>query len=129
MPDLETQDADADVAALPYMALTISNPGNEANIRENTGTFSVMAQLDPPLRAGHSMRLLLDNVPAASTGEDATFALSNVDRGTHTLKAEVLDKSGAVIFAGDPSVFHLQRYSKLTAPNRPVPAPSRGNSN
>jgi hypothetical protein len=116
--DPDAQSEEDDSAAMPYLSLTISNPGNEANIRENTGTFSVLASIEPPLRAGHSLRLLLDNVPAASTGQDAIFNLSNVDRGTHTLKAEVLDKNGAVIFAGAPSVFHLQRYSKLTAPNR-----------
>jgi hypothetical protein len=69
---------------------------------------------------------LLDNVPAglaSSAGEDATFALSNIDRGTHTLTAEVVDGNGSVVFTSNQSTFHLQRYSIITAPNRPVPAP------
>ncbi len=101
-----------------YRSLTINTPGNDSNVRENTGNVSVVVHLLPALHPGHSMRLLLDDVATASPGEDAVFALSNVDRGTHTLKAEVLDSDGTVIFTGNQSVFHLQRYSTLTAPNR-----------
>jgi hypothetical protein len=119
--DPDAPDAEAELPLAPYSSLVISNPGNEANIRENTGSFSVIASLEPPLHPDHSLRLLLDDVPAASADEEAIFSLSNVDRGSHTLQAEVLDKNGAVVFAGNPSVFHLQRYSKITAPNRSAP--------
>lgn len=122
--DPDAADAEGELPLAPYNSLVISDPGNESNIRENTGTFSVMASLEPPLHPGHSLRLLLDDAPAASAGKEAIFSLSNVDRGSHTLQAEVLDNNGAVVFAGNPSVFHLQRYSKITAPNRPVPAPT-----
>lgn len=121
-------DADGeDESALPYSSLTIESPGNDSHIRDNSGNFTVTASVVPPLHPGHSMRLLVDDIPAASAGRDAIFALTGVDRGTHTLKAEVLDDSGAVIFTGNPSIVHLQQYSKLTAPNRPVPAPTGGN--
>ena len=115
----------AEAQATPaYHSLTISTPGDQSNIRENAGNVAVVVDLDPALHAGHSMRLLLDNAPAATSDEHyLTFALNNVDRGTHTLVAEVLDQTGTVVFASNPSVFHLQRYSKLTAPNRPVVRP------
>jgi hypothetical protein len=69
-------------------------------------------------------RLLLDNLAAGSAGtvgENVTFALTNIDRGTHTLKVEVLDGSGSVVFRSNQSTFHLLRYSTLTAPNRARP--------
>lgn len=128
--DPATGSEDAELAPSPgYRSLTISMPADQANVRENTGNVSVVAELEPELAPGHSLRLLLDDIPSASAGEDATFALSNVDRGTHTLRAEVLDREGAVVFAGEQSVFHLQRYSKLTAPNRrPPPKKKRPSS-
>jgi len=121
--DTDSEASEGDSAPAQYLSLTIRAPANDANIRENTGSFSVFASLDPPLRPDHSLQLLLDKVPAATAGRDAIFTLSNVDRGTHTLQAQVVDDSGAVVFAGQPSVFHLQRYSKLTAPNAPKPKP------
>ncbi len=86
--------------ALPqaYSSLTIATPAADESIRDNTGNLNVVAHLVPALQSGHSVRLLLDNVPAglaSSAGEDATFALSNIDRGTHTLTAEVVDGNGA----------------------------------
>ena len=33
-------------------------------------------------------------------------------------QAEVVDDTGTVLFSGPSTVFHLQRYSKLTAPNQ-----------
>ena len=122
--DSEIRGAEAQAATSAYHSLTISTPGDQSNIRENAGNVAVVVDLDPALHPGHSMRLLLDNAPAATSGEQyLNFALNNVDRGTHTLVAEVLDKTGTVVFASNPSVFHLQRYSKLTAPNRPTPRP------
>ncbi|MFP6837670.1 MAG: DUF4124 domain-containing protein [Pseudomonadales bacterium] len=107
-----------------YRSLTIASPAHDASVRANAGTFNVVAQLVPALQSGHSARLLLDNVAAGSAGtvgENVTFALTNIDRGTHTLKVEVLDGSGSVVFRSNQSTFHLLRYSTLTAPNRARP--------
>ncbi|MDH3642143.1 MAG: DUF4124 domain-containing protein [Gammaproteobacteria bacterium] len=119
----ERGDDEQPVVAPVYQSLTIMTPGDQANVRENAGNVDVQAAIEPGLHPGHSLRLLLDEVPAGSAGEGPVFSLTNVDRGTHTLKAEIVDSSGAVIFTSDPSTFHLQRYSKLTAPNRPKPTP------
>lgn len=107
-----------------YRSVTIATPAHDASVRENTGNVNVVAQLVPALQSGHSARLLLDDVAAGlagTAGEDVTFVLTNIDRGTHTLKVEVLDGNGAVVFQSNQSTFHLLRYSILTAPNRPRP--------
>ena len=120
----ERNDDEEPVVAPVYQSLTIMTPGDQANVRENAGNVDVQAAVEPGLHPGHSLRLLLDDVPAGSPGEGTVISLTNVDRGTHTLKAEIVDSAGAVVFTGDPSIFHLQRYSKLTAPNRPKPKPA-----
>ena len=104
-----------------YAALTITSPADDENIRENAGNVSVTVKLEPPnLQPGHRIRLLLDGTPTGGTNTTGRFALSNVDRGTHSLKAEVVDETGTVLYSGSSSTFHLQRYSVLNAPPRPA---------
>jgi hypothetical protein len=125
-PDANEDDERATPTA--YLSLSIGTPTDQSTVRENAGDVTVVASLEPSLHPGHSLRLLLDGLPAASTSNpDAVFTLSNIDRGTHHLQAEVMNQTGTVIFSGPSSVFHLQRYSKLTAPNRPRPSPQGGN--
>ncbi len=104
-----------------YGALTITSPVDDENVRENAGNVTVTVKLEPPnLRPGHRIRLLLDGSPTGGANTTGQFALTNVDRGTHSLKAEVVDEAGTLIYAGSSSTFHLQRYSILNAPKRPV---------
>jgi hypothetical protein len=44
------------------------------------------------------------------TGQRPVFDLVNVDRGTHRLQVQVLNRSGEVIQESDPVVFHLLRH-------------------
>jgi hypothetical protein len=81
-----------------------------------------VANLQPRLQPGHRIRLLLDNAPTGSAQSNGVFALTNADRGTHTVAAQVVDDDGAVVFTGSSTTFHLQRHSVLNTPPRPSPA-------
>ncbi|NIP16311.1 MAG: DUF4124 domain-containing protein [Pseudomonadales bacterium] len=114
-------DAEDETPGEVYAALTITSPEEDENIRENAGNVTVTVKLEPPnLQPGHRIRLLLDGSPTGGTSTTGLFALTNVDRGTHSLKAEVVDEAGKLIYAGPASTFHLQRYSVLNAPVRPA---------
>jgi hypothetical protein len=117
---VETTDANDAVAAPEYTALVIVSPTDDMAIRDNAGTIEVTTSLEPSLADNHVMRLLLDGAPVAETNQTGNFTLENVDRGTHELQAQVLNDTGDVVFAGQPSVFHMLRYSAL-APGRPRP--------
>jgi hypothetical protein len=114
-------DAEGEASGEFYGALSVTSPADDESIRENAGNVTVTVKLEPPnLQPGHRIRLLLDGSPTGGTNTTGRFALSNVDRGTHSLKAEVVDDAGKLIYAGPSSTFHLQRYSVLNAPKRPV---------
>jgi len=107
----------ADAAAV-YQSVEIASPGNDEAVRENSGNIVVSARVVPELRPGHRVQLELDG-QIVQTSEAPSFQLQYVDRGTHQVRVHVLDESGTILRSSDPSTFHLLRYSKLTAPNRP----------
>lgn len=114
-----------EMPAAGYNKVTITAPAHDQALRENTGNISVSVALDPALNvaSGHRIRILLDGKVAADAAS-ATVALQNIDRGTHTLVAEVIDASDAVLKASSPVIVHLQRYSILNQPPKKTPKPA-----
>ena len=124
-PELETELLAAEAAPTGeedeaaeqgYSALQITSPVHDATIRDNAGNVTVTATTTPALAPGHALQLLMDGATVAGPSQSATFPLTNVDRGTHQLYAQVVDEDGTVVFTGELSVFHLMRYSRLNAP-------------
>lgn len=113
-------EADDPNDASNYSSLVIQSPSDDETIRENTGNVSIQARLTPEIRPGHRMRLLLDGA-LHSESASGSFALQNVDRGTHSVVTEVLDQSGNVLIRSAPTTFHLMRYAQ---PPPPPPKPT-----
>lgn len=93
-----------------YTRVEIGQPPHDGVVRTNTGEVQVTVTTEPALRQGedHRIRLLLDG-QAMGSGAGNRFALSQVDPGSHTLRAEVIDASGTVLLRSEESRFHLQR--------------------
>lgn len=106
--------------ARPYEQLRITSPGNDEPVRANNGNFSVHVEIRPELRAGrgHRLRLVMDGETMA-THDQPRFDLVNVDRGTHRIQVQVLDRNDRVIQESDSVEFHLLRHHI-----RPTPAPA-----
>jgi hypothetical protein len=114
-------------AANPYKRVKILQPENDATIRDNQGVVRVQVALDPPLmtKLGDKIQFYLDGKPHGMPVGSSAISFSNLDRGTHTLSATVVNSSGAAVVSADPVVFHLHRESILN-PNSPLfvkPAP------
>ena len=103
--------ASADAQPQPYRSLQITQPLNDDALRDNEGNVGVALQLVPPLQPqfGHSLVLLMDGRPVEAPGLKTSFELRNVDRGSHTLQAFVLDAVGKTVFQSGTTTFHLQR--------------------
>ncbi|HEC19508.1 MAG TPA: DUF4124 domain-containing protein [Gammaproteobacteria bacterium] len=95
-----------------YTELRITSPANEASIRENSGTLKVSVAVKPGLQSGHRLVLLLDGAAKAesTTGD---FTLKNVDRGEHTLSAQVVDAQGKVLISAPSVSIYLHRFSAI----------------
>lgn len=93
-----------------YNSIIITSPTNDQAVRENAGNVTIATQVEPELQIGHHIRIVMDDTPEQA-GPQTVFTLPNVDRGTHTLLAQVVDDAGNVLLTSSPVVFHLQRVS------------------
>lgn len=104
-----------------YARLSITEPADDQVVWSNERNVGVALVLDPPLRveAGHRLVLLVDGTPVPSAADALSLTLNNVDRGTHTLTAEVHDAAGRTLIQSTPVTFHLKQHSVLL-PRRPT---------
>ncbi|MBD8482256.1 DUF4124 domain-containing protein [Pseudomonas coleopterorum] len=96
-----------------YQMLRILGPLPDTAVREEDGSLIVTLTSEPALQPNHRYRLLLDGEIAQAPGRSPVFALSNVDRGTHTLAAEIIDQDDHVIERTPAQPVHLQRISLI----------------
>ncbi len=111
-PAASLTDAAAAEGPAGYDKFAIVAPSDDDTIRNNEGNVDVAVTIQPSLRSDHSLRVLLDGDPLGEMS-GPYVRLENVDRGTHTVTAEVLDTSGTVVAVTDPVKFHLHRESLI----------------
>ena len=110
----------ADENLRDYHKIAIVSPGNDETLRANNGNIVIRADVDPPLRPGHALRFYLGSDPVG-TVSNVELALANIDRGSYSLRVDVVDENSDVLKSSSSSIFHLQRTSAL-APTRKAQA-------
>ena len=103
----------ADGPAAPYASARITAPADGEGLRANSGDFVVQARIEPELRQGHRLRLLLDGNAQGTAQSASAFPLTGIERGEHQLQLQIVDADGSIVFEGEPSTFHLLRHSIL----------------
>lgn len=111
---METTDKTKPKAMVSHR-LSILAPQDDATVRENTGKVEVALQVEPPLEADsdYMLQLLLDGQSVGKAKTNLKYTLANVDRGTHTLQAKLLDRAGTPVAHSEIITFHLRRMSIL----------------
>jgi hypothetical protein len=100
-----------------YNAFTISTPSNDETIRDNTGNVQVTLQVEPALMKGHSIQVYIDSSAQSSPQTSADILLKDINRGTHTLMAKLLDENGKVLMQSKSTTFYLhQQFVKNAKP-------------
>ena len=107
------QEAEEPPAAPLYERLRITSPANDVNIWAGDGNVEVDVDLAPRLQEGHRLVISLDGRPLDREFAGGRLVMTNVDRGTHRLTAEIRDGDGTPLLQSDPVVFHLKRASEL----------------
>ena len=102
-----------------YQSLTITSPAQEQTLWNIEGQLDVVASVQPALQPGHVLQFYLDGrmMPAEPGSSQTRF--SEVVRGEHSLRVEVVDASGRSLVASPESRF----YVRQTAIPQPVPKP------
>jgi hypothetical protein len=108
--------------AQAYTSCVVSRPTSQ-EMFQNTQTVPASVHVEPDLRAGDRISVLLDGTPVQSDiPADSEFALNSVYRGAHSLAVKVEDSTGAVV-CQSPSVAFNVRQSSVLAPNSPLAPP------
>ncbi len=92
------------IKSASYSYFEIIDPANETTIR-NSGNFSVTVRLKPRLKPSHKVKLTMDGRTVGAPKRGLSFTLLNVDRGSHSLAAEVIDSQGSVVQSATSTVF------------------------
>jgi hypothetical protein len=113
---------DTPVETVKYQSVRIAQPEDDLAIRDNAGNVTVSVTTDPALvtAQGHRIQLYLDGEKQGKPTTSTMFTFSNLDRGTHTLVAAVVDDKGKELARSQPSTFHLLRAA-VGGPPRPSP--------
>jgi len=95
-----------------YTAFGITTPQPEQTIWYTGEKISVAVSLDPQLQPGHKVLITMDGKEVAS-GAAMSFPLGQIDRGSHSLSADVLDRDGTVLISTGPVTFFLRQRSSI----------------
>lgn len=93
-----------------YIAVAILKPNDEESIRANGGEFSIELASQPGLdvKSGHRYVVLVDGEKHAES-QSATFNLENMDRGAHSISAEIRDGEDNVLVSSTSKTIYVLR--------------------
>jgi len=95
-----------------YAAVAIIKPENEESIRANGGMFPIELASQPELdaTAGHRYVIVVDGEKHQESPV-AKFNLINMDRGAHSISAEIHDKDDKVLTSSSSITVYVLRAS------------------
>jgi len=120
-PSLYVSEPPPQDRAPDYRSLVITRPAMDEAFFGTDATVAVELELDTDLRPGDELAIFLDGRRVPSNGLSAQ--LSAVPRGTHFLRAAVLDPSGNVLVSSPQVAFHVRQASVATPPTGPAQRP------
>jgi hypothetical protein len=126
-PSRDQQPAEPQTAFAGYSSMQILQPEPDGTVRSNEGKVPVSIALEPPLQEGHLVKLYVDGELVRGSFAGLDIELSGLERGTHQLRAEVVDAAGSRQI-GSPSVSFTLRKTGLFdgAQARPPSPPPSG---
>ncbi len=102
-------DTDTPPDELPaYSEISIVQPKMNETIRNNNGNVEVKIKVVEELSSQDSITLYLDGKEVRKGMHGTSTTLSQVERGSHTLRASVLDKNGVSLISSSSIIFHLK---------------------
>jgi hypothetical protein len=115
-----SEDSDGDEAA-PYESLAIVQPTPNQVFFGADATVVAAAELGGTLRYDHTVVFLV-NGNRRPAGSALALELQNLDRGSHSLRAAVLDQNGDPVITSQQITFHIREPS-INSPQSPQARP------
>lgn len=101
----------------PYDSLTIAQPTPDQVFFGADASVTLAAELGGSLQSDHTLVFFLNGNRVPAEG-GASAQLSNLERGTHFLRAAVLDQNGAPLISSQQITFHV-RMPSINTPQSP----------
>lgn len=92
-----------------YTGVAITQPSDKATIRNNQGYVLVNVEPEPALQEGDLLQIIFDGNPFGVPQTNLSFAFSNINRGTHKVAVQILDKNAQMILISKTIEFYMQR--------------------
>ena len=128
-PELYQSEPRDESAGPAYQSLRITSPAPDEVFYGADVAVSVQLELDQDLRAGDKLVVFIDGQRAPEFAGLST-TLADLSRGTHFLRAAVVDGTGSVVITSPQITFHTRQASIATPPsgpsNNPLPRPPTG---
>lgn len=104
-----------------YSRLAIESPQQDESIINTGGKLTIRMSSTPAIGHDHIVALLMDGAPVPGFPPNGgSYELSDVPRGTHTLKLVVSNQRGDVIQESQPTTFHVRQESIAKPPVGPT---------
>ena len=103
-----------------YTKLEVVSPENDQVLTGGAGNVTVSILIEPVLNTtlGDRLVLYMDGKKQAESSS-TSFPFTNIDRGTHTTKVDVVDKDGKSLKSSAPVSFTVNRPSVLNPSRKP----------
>lgn len=106
--------------AADYTRVALLTPANDETYFDGEAALPVSVEVLPTLHPEHRLVILLDGQVVAE-GNTTRFNLHGIERGTHTLLAQVRDAQGNPVQSTAPVTFHWRQHSRFFEPAAPQP--------
>jgi len=92
-----------------YQTFEIAQPNDDETIRSDEGVVNVGLSLSPMLSPGHVIQVYLDGSKLSADLSTTQFSLNELNRGTHSLQAKVVDAESNPLISTAVVNFHLRQ--------------------
>ncbi|WP_394227628.1 DUF4124 domain-containing protein [Pseudoalteromonas spongiae] len=91
----------------------IVSPSHEETIRDNTGSLHVSIRITPSFNPKYKVQLLFNGKRNTPPQSKSVFVMRNVDRGAHTIQAQLFDEKGNAVATSEQITFFMHRASSI----------------
>jgi len=99
------------------LEIGILSPQNEETFWGTGNDLPVLLEVKPQLRPDMQINLYLDDEKVATVGTLQT-TLQQIDRGTHSFRAELISSEGEIIASTESRTFFMKQFSQNFNNNR-----------
>lgn len=118
-------------SATQYQLLEFFEPQNDESFFGADAVVDVRLRSEPELAAGDQLRVYLDGKLLEGQQEGLEYSLSGLERGAHSLAAQIVDAQGNEKVRAEPLTFHIRQPTVVPTrnvgpnlrPPRPQPRP------